>query len=270
MAEPTFRQKRLGEALQLLRERAGMSQKEAADRLDYNVPKLSRIENGQVPDIHALRAMLDIYGVIGDEEAPYVEMWELAKEKGWWRAFGLDAQGYISLEHDASRVREFSLAVIPGQLQIEQYTRNVFDGAVIKRSRKSIENDIAVRQRRQSRLIGDDPLEYHVVLFEAALWHVDRAQLLHLVDIARLPNIVIQVLRGSPRLHDGLFGSFTLLDLPFAGNPRILYIEHMAGSIHIEDPERVATASLVFKHVSKLALTPEESAAFIERLAAER
>src|SRR5689334_3357555 len=143
-----------------------MSQREAADRLNYNVPKLSRIENGQVPDIHALRAMLDIYGVIGDEETPYVEMWELAKEKGWWRAFGLDAQGYISLEHDASRVREFALAVIPGQLQIEQYTRNVFAGAAVKRSRKSIENDIAVRQRRQRRLIGDDPLEYHVVLFE--------------------------------------------------------------------------------------------------------
>ncbi|HEX7302026.1 helix-turn-helix transcriptional regulator [Lentzea sp.] len=62
------------------RERAGMSQKEASDRLSYNVPKVSRIENGQLPDIHALRAMLNLYGVIGDEEAPYIEMWMLAKK----------------------------------------------------------------------------------------------------------------------------------------------------------------------------------------------
>ncbi|MDX8144072.1 hypothetical protein SK854_18280 [Lentzea sp. BCCO 10_0061] len=31
----------------------------------YNVQKLSRIENGQLPDIHALRAMLDMYGAKG-------------------------------------------------------------------------------------------------------------------------------------------------------------------------------------------------------------
>ena len=42
MAEPTFRQRRLDEALQLLRERAGVSQKEAVDRLSYNVPKRVR------------------------------------------------------------------------------------------------------------------------------------------------------------------------------------------------------------------------------------
>jgi hypothetical protein len=247
-----------------------MSQKEASDRLSYNVPKLSRIENGQVPDIHALRAMLDLYGVISAEEAPYIEMWELAREKGWWRPFGLDEQGYISLEHDASRVREFALGVIPGQLQVVRYMRDIFEGATVKRSKRWVENDIVVRQRRQRRLVGDNPLKYHAVVFEAALRHVDREQLQHLVETGRLPNVTIQVLLESARLHDGLFGSFTLLDLPFAGDPQVLYIEHMAGSIHIEDPERVKTANLVFKHLSKLALTPDESAAWIERLAAER
>ncbi|KJK47628.1 hypothetical protein UK23_19845 [Lentzea aerocolonigenes] len=51
------------------------------------MPKISRIENGQLPDIHALRAMLDVYGVIGDEEAPYIELWERAREKGWWKQY---------------------------------------------------------------------------------------------------------------------------------------------------------------------------------------
>jgi len=270
VAEPTYRQRRLGEALQLLRERAGMSQKEASDRLDYNVPKLSRIENGQLPDIHALRAMLDIYGVIGDEEAPYIEMWVLAKEKGWWRPFGLDDQGYISLEHDASHVREFSLGFIPGQLQSVHYMHDVFGNTTIQRSKKSIENDIAVRQRRQRRLVDDDPLEYHAIIAEPVLRNADREQLLHLVEKGRLPNVTIQVLLEAAGSHDGQFGSFALLDLPFAGDPQVLYIEYMAGSIHIEDPERVRIANLVFKNLSKLALTPHESAAWIERLAAER
>ena len=93
MAEPTFRQRRLGEALKLLRERSGLSEREASDWIDYNVPKLSRIENGQVPDIHALRTMLDVYGVIGDEVEPCLEMWKLAKEKGWWKQYRIEDQG---------------------------------------------------------------------------------------------------------------------------------------------------------------------------------
>ncbi|MFD4641544.1 helix-turn-helix domain-containing protein [Lentzea sp. NPDC058436] len=267
MAEPTFRQKRLGEALQLLRERAGMSQKEAADRLDYNVPKLSRIENGQVPDIHAMRAMLDIYGVIGDEETPYVEMWELAKEKGWWRAYNLDGYGYLSLEHDASRVREFQLGYIPGQLQIVQYMRELFAGSVTQRSKKRIEDDIAIRVRRQQRLVSDRPLLFHAIIAEAALQRAGREQLLHLVQTGRLPNVTIQVLLDSAGLHEGQSGSFTVLDMPFTGDPKVLYIEHMGGSIHIEDPQRIRSATLVFKHLSKLAMTHDESAAWIERLA---
>lgn len=270
MAEPTFRQQRLGEALQLLRERAGMSQQQVAERLHYNVPKISRLENGQVPDIHALRAMLDLYGVIGDEEAPYVEMWQLAKEKGWWRSYGILGQGYLSLEHDATRVREFQLGFIPGQLQTVRYMRAVFAGTTSQRSRKWTENDIAVRQRRQERLVGDKPLQYHSIIAEAALRNADREQLVHLTRTGGLPNVTIQVLLESAGLHDGQFGPFILLDLPFAGDPQVLYIEHMAGSIHIEDPERLRTANLVFKHLSKLALTPEQSAVWVERLAAER
>ncbi|SEP71538.1 MULTISPECIES: helix-turn-helix domain-containing protein [Lentzea] len=270
MAEPTFRQKRLGEALKLLRERAGLSQREAADRIDYNVPKLSRIENGQVPDIHALRAMLDVYGVIGDEETPYVEMWELAKEKGWWKQYRLEDQGYISLEHDASAIREFQSSYLPGMVQSKGYMRAVFAGARTQRSRKWVDSQIAVRVRRQERLTGDNPVRYHAIIAESALRHADRDQLLHIANLSLLPNVTIQVVLDTAGLHDGHNGPFTLLDFPFDGGPRVLYVEHAGGSMHIEDQSRVKATILTFKHLSKLALTPEESAAWIERLAAER
>ncbi|HEX8870324.1 MAG TPA: helix-turn-helix transcriptional regulator [Lentzea sp.] len=270
MAEPTYRMQRLGQALQLLRERAGMSQLQVAERLHYNVPKISRIENGQLPDIHALRAMLDLYGVIGDEEVPYIEMWELARERGWWRAYGVDAHGYVSLEHDARCVQEFQSGFIPGQLQTVRYMRAVFTGSTTERSRKWIENQIALRQRRQRRLVGDNPLEYHAIMSESALRSADREQLLHINKMGLLPNVTIQVVLDTAGLHDGRLGSFTLLELPFDGDPQVLYVEHVGGSIHFEDPGRLQTARLAFKHLSKLALTPEQSAAWIERLAAER
>ncbi|MDT7786416.1 MAG: hypothetical protein QOF58_4835 [Pseudonocardiales bacterium] len=270
MAEPTFRQRRLGEALKLLRERAGLGQREAAERIDYNVPKISRIENGQIPDIHALRAMLDMYGVIGDEEAPYIEMWHRAKEKGWWKQYRLEDQGYIVLEHDASAVREFQPSYIPGMIQTKGYMRTLFAGSRAQRSKKWIEDQIAIRVRRQQRLVGENPLTYHAIITEAALRYADREQLLHINKIGLLPNVTIQVVLDTAGLHDGHNGGFNLLDFPYAGDPQVLYIEHTGGSLHIDYPTRVKATTLTFKHLSKLALTPEASAAWIERQAAER
>jgi transcriptional regulator with XRE-family HTH domain len=270
MSDPTFRQVRLGEALKRLRERSGLSQREAAYRLRYNYQKLSRIENGQLPEYHGLRAMLDLYGVVVAEEAPYIDMWERANEKGWWHPYRLEDQGYVSLEHDAVRVHEFQLGYIPGLLQVESYMRAVFMGWQVQRSRKWIDNQIAVRTRRQKRLMGDDPLEYHAIIAEAAFRHADREQLLHIREVAKLPNVKVQALPDAAGLTDGQYGSFIVLDFAYPGEMSVLYVEHPAGATYVEEAARVKPSTLVFKHLSKLALTPDESAEWIGRLAAGR
>ncbi|SFR28783.1 Helix-turn-helix domain-containing protein [Lentzea waywayandensis] len=270
MSDPTFRQVRLGEALKRLRERSGLSQREAAYRLRYNYQKLSRIENGQLPEFHGMRAMLDLYGVLVSEEAPYIDMWERASEKGWWHPYRLDDHGYISLEHDAVRVSEFQLGYIPGLLQVESYMRAVFLGFQVQRSRKWIDNQIAVRMRRQERLSGDDPLEYQAIIAEAAIRLADREQLRHIREVSELPNVTVQVLQDSAGPTAGQLGSFIVLDFACPGEMSVLYVEHPAGATYIEEAERVKPSRLVFKHLSKLALTPDESAEWIGRLAAGR
>ncbi|WP_434451497.1 helix-turn-helix domain-containing protein [Lentzea sp. E54] len=256
--------------LQELRERAGLSQKDIAERLHYNIAKVSRIENGQVPDYSAFETMLDMYGVIADDTAPYVEMWNLAVEKAWWHQYREEGRGYLSLEHDATRIRTVQPIYIPGLLQIRSYMDALFSGSRTPRSRKWIEQQIAIRERRQQRLHGDNPLQLHAVIGEAAMVHADRSQLLHINQVGELPNVTVQVFLDSAGLHDGHNGAFSLLDFPYSGDPQVLYVEYNRGSFQSEDPALVKTASLDFKHLSKLALTPEQSAAWIERLAAER
>ncbi|GAB2872459.1 helix-turn-helix domain-containing protein [Lentzea nigeriaca] len=270
MSEPTFRQRRLGRVLQELRERAGLSQREIAERLHYNIAKVSRIENGQVPDYSAFETMLDVYGVIADYVEPYIEMWNLAAEKAWWHQYRLDDTGYISLEHDATVIRTFQATYIPGTLQSKQYMQAVFASVRAPRSKRWVDEQIAIRVRRQQRLHGDEPVQYHAIITEFALCHADRQQLLYINKIGGLPNVTVQVILDSVGLHEGHNGSFTLLDFPYPSDPRVLYVEHTEGAIHIEDLARVKSATLTFKHLSKLALTHEQSAAWIERLAAER
>ena len=270
MPDPTFRQVRLGEALKRLRERAGLSQRDAADRLRYNYQKLSRIENGQLPDYHGMRAMLDLYGVIVSEEEPYIELWERACEKGWWHADGPKSQRYIGLEHDAVRVCDYQLAYIPGLLQTENYMRAVFLGWEVQHSQGWIADQVRDRLRRQQRLFGDDPLEFHGVLAETAFRHADHEQLLRINQVGQLPNVTVQVLPDSVGLNPGHNGPFVVLDFAYPGEMSMLYVEHPAGSTHIEDVERVSASKRLFKQLSKLALTPDETAEWIGKIAAER
>jgi transcriptional regulator with XRE-family HTH domain len=270
-AEPTFRQRKLGEALRVLRERAGLTQQEAAHRLRYDHRKLSRIENGQRPEYHGLRAMLDEYGLAVSDWQPYLDMYERAIEKGWWHPYGVDDHGYISLEHDACMVREFQLAYVPGLLQTEEYIRAVFAGIRVQRSRKWVDNQVLVRLRRQERLLGNDnPLQFHTIIAESAFAQADRAQLARIIERAALQHVEVQVLRNGSGLHDGHMGHFALLNFPDARDPQVLYLEHAVGSLHVEDPEKVKASRLVYSHLSKIALTPDESATWIGRLAAER
>jgi transcriptional regulator with XRE-family HTH domain len=262
--------RRLGEVLRELRQRAGLSQLEAADRLNYDHRKISRIEKGQKPDYHGMRAMLDIYGVPVSQWEPYMEMYARALEKGWWTKYDLEDQGYISLEHDASKVCDFQITYVPGLLQTPDYIRGVFTSARVQRSKRWIANQVEVRLLRQERLLADKPLELHAIVLESALAQASPAQLSHLAERQRLLNVTLQILPHAVGFNEGHYGAYTLLDFPAKADRSVLYVEHAAGSQHIEDPSKVKVARLTFTHLSKLALTPAESAEWIGRLAAER
>ncbi|WP_199440647.1 helix-turn-helix domain-containing protein [Umezawaea beigongshangensis] len=257
--ETTFRQRRLGKALRVLRERARLTQIEAARGLRYDHRKLSRIENGQRPEYHAFRAMLDLYGLTVPEWEPYLDLYDRACEKGWWQAYGLEDQGFISVENDATAVREFQLGYVPGLLQTEDYMREVFGSSSVARSEKWIDAQVEIRLRRQQRLIEPEPLRLHAIVAESALRTSDRQRRV-VRRRMELPNVTVQVLPSG--FHDGLLGSFTVLDLP--EHHGIVYVEHVAGSVHIDGPERVGATRLLFEHLSERALTPEQSAAWIE------
>lgn len=80
----------------------------------------------------------------------------------------------------------------------------------------------------------------------------------------------MQVLPFAAGLNDGYTGSFHLLGFVYLSDMTVLYVEHPAGASHVEDVEQVKASKVLFKHLSKLALAPDESAEWIGKLAAER
>jgi hypothetical protein len=271
------RRRQLAHTLRDLRRRAGMTIEAAAPLLDFSPAKLSRIENAhQGVDVHAVRTMMDLYGVGGERWGEILELTREAKAKGWWRAFGLDDRGYVPLEADATTVREFAASLMPGLLQTADYARVLFETSLRTRSRETLERDVMVRMIRQERLTSaEHPLELLAVIEEAVLHRrlggraVMRAQLVHLVDAAKLDSVTVQVLPTDVGGHPGLDGAFTVLSFDGLREPDLGYVEHPMGSVHIEKEEHVARARLVFDHLRAVALSPSESAALVERVVAQ-
>jgi transcriptional regulator with XRE-family HTH domain len=268
--------RRLGRSLRRLRERAGLTQMEAGRRLSYSDSKISRVEAGQLPDIHAMCAMLDLYGLTVSQWEPYKEQWKIAKQPGWWATYKLDDQGYVSMEDEAVLVREFQPSFVPGLLQTEDYIRAVFDKSSTPHSRKWIENQIAVRIRRRLRLIDkENSLVYDVIIQESALRRPEgdsamrRAQLLRIAELARLPNVTVRILPEVHGVHDGLLGALTLLKFPDKEDNDVVYLEHALGGSQTDNAAEVAAGKLRLDHLARLALDPAQSIEFVERVAAE-
>lgn len=272
---PTFLRRKLGSKLRRMREQAGHTLDEAAPMLDKTRSALQRVESGETKaDVHLVRSMMDVY----DRYDPALldEVREALKPP-WFRGFGLRDMGYVDVETEAARVREFSVIVVPGLLQTEAYMRELFRSGGRSRDQRELDSAVAIRSIRQQRLTDEDrPLHLTAVLDEVALHRavggpvVMREQLRHLVEMSTLPTVQLQVIPLGVGAHHALDGSFIVLDFPDPEDPELLYVEYPTGSLHIEDLRKVRDAKLVFDQLLTDALNPADSVALIERAATER
>jgi transcriptional regulator with XRE-family HTH domain len=211
------RQRRLGAELKQLREQAGLTTSEAAERIGMTRGQLGHIEAGRTSVL--TERLLDLSRVYGCSEEPYVEALVAMSEsngKGWWSAFrkhmGPHSLNLAELESEAVAIRTHEPLFIPGLFQTADYTRSIFTNPDLGFA--NIEEGLAFRMERQDILTRDNPPSVHAVIHEAALHmrfggtEVAREQLLHLIELARLPNVTIQIYPFSAQAHAALSGNF--------------------------------------------------------------
>lgn len=252
---PNHRGRQLLRALKRLREQAGLTPAEAGTKLHLAPPKLARIENGQVPGYHETFAMLRTYGLDIDERAQYLTLWEQARERGWWRRFGLKDSSYVCMEQEATRMTEFQLGYLPELLQTERYARKCLARAA------DIDTRIEVRMRRQQRLLdADNPLVLHTLVHEPALRQgIDRPQLRQLIERARLPHVTLQVVPQSAGMHPGLAGSVTLLSFDDPDEPDFAFARTTLGTRQTQEEDQTTGVRDLLADITSVAMTPEES-----------
>jgi transcriptional regulator with XRE-family HTH domain len=276
---PTVRRKRLTVELRRLREQAGLTCEDVGHRLECSGTRISRMETGRIGARPGdVRELLEIYGVTGAEADSLVQLARDARRRGWWHAYGRVLppwfEAYVGLESDAATLHDFQPSVVPGLLQTEDYARAVLRDAPGAGRAEDIDQQVALRMRRQAVLDQPEPPRAQVVLSEGVLWMqvggaaVMRAQLLRLADLAARPDLTLQVLPLRAAAHAQPVTPFTMLEFADPADPTVVYLEHLTGSLLLEDEEEVQRYRVVFDHLRAQALGPGPSADLIARTAA--
>ncbi|MFE9371087.1 helix-turn-helix domain-containing protein [Streptomyces sp. NPDC006711] len=280
---PAVRRRKLGEELRRLRDDRGLTSGEAAALVGWHQSKVSRIETGRsgVKPADVAR-LLDAYGVRDPRlRALLGALADSAggAEAGWTHAYrGLLAPQYrdfISLESQARSARTLETSVVPGLLQTPAYARAVTRAALGGLAPKEVDSLVEVRIARQLVLRADPPLMLSAVLDEAVLRRrvggpaTMREQLRHLVELAALPQVRLQVIPFHYGGYVGLTGPFTMFSFPANSDLDVVVVDHLTSSLYLERREDLEAYGAAFRTVQALALSMEDSLDLIALMARE-
>jgi len=273
---PTLRRRRLGAELKRCRETAGLTQETVSRHFEWHAAKVTRIETARVAVTpRDVRDLLTFYGV---EDAEYREaliaLARRSRERTWWTDYRdiMRPGNFVGLEAEASSMRTWEPIVLPGLLQTERYMR-----ALIRTGRPSdppgsIDRRIALRLKRQGRLTAQSPLRLAAIVDESVVRRVIGgpevmdSQLRHLIDMAQLPNVTLQVVPFDAGEHPFLGGSAALLEFRETTHLDVVYLEGLAGDYYEEQPTEVARYREEFERVGAIALDQRLSVKLIESL----
>lgn len=242
-----------GAKLRKHREAEGWTQEQLGERVLCVGDQISKVELAKRTPSWQLAVELD--RVFGTGET-FQELWPLVNKETlpeWFRP-------YPDLEAEATTIRIFGLALIHGLLQTEAYAREIF---LSGHNPDNVDQLLTTRMRRQEILDRKNPPRLWVVLDEKAVRcpvggaKVRRDQTVHLVELAKRPNITLQIVPDGRGAYLGLSGPITILS--FDDGPDVLYLEGQTGGQIIKEAAMVEMCSLRFELIRSSALPREES-----------
>jgi hypothetical protein len=87
---------------------------------------------------------------------------------------------------------------------------------------------------------------------------VMRAQLKHIVRVAELPNVTVQILPYTAGAHPALGSTFSILELTDPA-PTVIYSEGLVGQFYLQGPQDIDRYEHVFDYIRTISLNPSDS-----------
>ncbi|MFD8319474.1 helix-turn-helix domain-containing protein [Kitasatospora purpeofusca] len=265
--------KAIGKQIKLLRERAGLTQKEFAKQVGYTESLIGAVEQGKrTPQRELLEAserVLDAGGllIVTSDDIVNAKAKARVRHPEWFR-------GYAGLEAQAEELNNWSMWDFPGLLQTEAHARAVYEMRQPLLSEETIEIRVMARMARQEVLTKWPRAMFSWVIDESVLrrpmggWDVHAAQLRHLIEVGSTRGMVVQVMPLDRTEHAGMGGPFILITPK--GRSQMGYIEVQTSSRLITDQSEVRILNARYSTLRSQAHTPPESLKLIEKILGER
>ncbi|MDT0320305.1 helix-turn-helix domain-containing protein [Streptomyces millisiae] len=260
----------IARGLVALRERAQLTQVQAAERAGCSKATVSRYEEWQdrrTVKWATVKAIAEACDATDEERDALVAMAKDLKA-GWWvgnPAVPPWLDPLVSFEAMAAYERIAVTTFVPGLLQTRAYARAVLRGQGI--DGEALELEVDARMRRQERLA--EGLRLWAVLDESVLRRVVgdeqvmAEQLAHLQEVARRPSVDIQILpfQSGPPAVTG--AQFLVLGRDDERDPRntmaVVYLELPRRGVYLDDPEDVTAYKDMFDRLRAQAAGPTQS-----------
>lgn len=174
---------------------------------------------------------------------------------------------WISIEEQTNQLLWFETTVIPGLLQTDDYARTVLE---MNAWAHGVEEQVQTRLERQKVLTGDGAPLFVAVLDEAVFRRpigsskIMYEQLMHIIELAKRPNIIVQVIPFDRGQHAGFAGPFVIASV---NGKDVAYVDNaLRGGVE-EHPDDVAALKRLWSMLTSAAMHEEASLNFIAEVA---
>ena len=257
----------LGTQLRRLRKARGITVEVASHAIGASHTKISRMEHGRVRfKAREVADLLTLYGVTDQHQRQTLLTLALQTNAADWAHYYSDLlpsweATYLGLEQASSVIRTYHPQVIPDLLQTEDVARG------LQRSRHpsdcvlDLERRVAVQMTRQEILTDPSAPHLWAVIDQAALWWLAGSpapgeQIRHLITMAELPHVRLQMLPLSFGGQVAISGPLTILRFADPELPDVVYHQQQTTALCLDSDEDVQHYRALMDNVGACAESP--------------
>ncbi|MGW7258871.1 helix-turn-helix domain-containing protein [Streptomyces sp. NPDC054834] len=256
----------VGRQLKLRREAVGMRAAEFGEAVGYGEDLVYKIEGGKrIPRPEYLEKADEVLGAGGLLAAMKEDVAKVRYPK--------KVRDLAKLESQAVELLSYGSHNLHGLVQTEEYARALLGTRRPALSEDELERAVAARMARKVIFERNPAPELSFVQEEVTLRRpvggkmVLRRQLEHLLDVAQLRHVEVQVMPTSRGDHPGTGGRIQVLK--FEDGTAVGRADDEFGSRPISDPRQLRILELRYGIIRAEALTARESLAFVEQVLGE-
>jgi len=281
MSTPAVARHRVRVALRSAREERQLTQSQVAEAMEWSLSKVMRIEKGEVnispADLRMLLSFLEITDPDRvkrlSDDARTARKARLQTDSTYRGRLTPALIELMEFEREATVIRHYASALVPGIVQTPGYARAVFQVLADNLDEATVNARIDARLSRRAQVLNrPSPPDFKLLLDESVLLRVIGGpgvmaeQLGALVDRMDESPVSVRISTFQDTRSIVIYTAFTLMEVGDENNP-VLYRENLYDDRIVETPQVVESHRSKFNEAWSAALGEQESAERVRRAA---